>query len=58
MEEQGMGWRFGTDDPAALFANHGWETDIKQPDGTRYDPRRFPTHPQQSLSFFVVARRS
>jgi methyltransferase (TIGR00027 family) len=58
MEEQGMGWRFGTDDPAALFKKHGWKADIQQPEGARYDPRRFPTHPGQSLSFFVVARRS
>jgi methyltransferase (TIGR00027 family) len=59
MEERGMGWRFGTDDPAALFAGHGWDTDIKQPgeEGARYDPRRFPNQSGHSRGFFVVARR-
>ena len=32
MEEQGMGWRFGTDDPLGLFAVHGWDVAIKNPD--------------------------
>ena len=60
MEEQGMGWRFGTDDPAALFAKHGWDVEIKEPgvEGARYDPRRFPNQPGSSWSFFVAARRT
>jgi len=60
MEEQGMGWRFGADDPAALFAKHGWDVEIKEPgvEGARYDPRRFPNPPGSSWSFFVVARRT
>ena len=60
IEEQGMGWRFGTDDPAALFAKHGWDVEIKEPgvEGARYDPRRFPNQPGSSWSFFVVARRT
>jgi methyltransferase (TIGR00027 family) len=60
MEEQGMGWRFGTDDPAALFAKHGWEAETKEPgvEGVKYDPRRFPNQPCSSWSFFVVARRA
>jgi len=60
MEERGMGWRFGTDDPAALFAGHGWDTDIKQPgkEGARYDPQRFASQTGDSGGFFVVARRS
>ena len=43
MEAQGMGWRFGTDDPAGLFAMHGWDTQTKQPgeEGARYDACRF-----------------
>src|SRR5262245_58896552 len=60
MEEQGMGWRFVTDDPAGLFAAHGWDAATRQPgeEGTRYDHRRFPAQPETSLSFFVVARRT
>lgn len=60
MEEQGMGWRFGTDDPAALFAQYGWEAEIKQPseEGAKYNAQRFPNQAGHSLSFFVVARRT
>ena len=60
MEERGMGWQFGTDDPVGLFAQHGWEADVKQPteEGAKYNPQRFPDKPGQSMmSFFVVARR-
>lgn len=61
MEERGMGWRFGTDDPVGLFAQHGWEADVKQPgeESARYNPQRFPNEPGHSMmSFFVVARRT
>jgi len=60
MEERGMAWRFGSDDPAALFAKHGWDVQVKQPEqeGAKYSPQRFPTQPQQSWNFFVVARRT
>ena len=61
MEERGMGWRFGTDDPVGLFARHGWEADVKQPaeEGAKYDPQRFPDKQGHSMmSFFVVARRT
>ena len=60
MEDRGMGWRFGTDDPVGLFAQHGWQADVKQPaeEGAKYNPQRFPDKPGQSMmSFFVVARR-
>jgi methyltransferase (TIGR00027 family) len=59
MEERGMAWRFGTDDPAGLFARHGWDANTRQPgeEGARYDPQRFPNHPGGAWSFFVVARR-
>jgi methyltransferase (TIGR00027 family) len=59
MEEQGMGWRFGTDDPVGLFAVHGWDAAIKDPgeEGARYDSQRFPVQPRSSWSFFVLARR-
>ena len=60
MEERGMGWRFGTDDPVGLFAQHGWDADVKEPgeEGARYNPQRFPNKAAHSMmSFFVVARR-
>jgi len=61
MEERGMGWRFGTDDPAALFAQYGWEAEIKRPgeEGTKYNAQRFPNQPGHSMfSFFIVARQT
>lgn len=60
MEERGMGWRFGTDDPAGLFGAHGWDVATKEPgeEGRRYEPRRFPVQSGTSGSFFVVARRT
>jgi methyltransferase (TIGR00027 family) len=64
MEERGMGWRFGTDDPAGLFGGYGWHVEVKQPEeeGVRYDPQRFPATPSgqpgNSWSFFVIARRA
>jgi methyltransferase (TIGR00027 family) len=61
MEERGMGWRFGTDDPEGLFAGYGWQAEVKQTDqeGAGYDPQRFPPgQPGSSWSFFVVARRT
>src|SRR5215471_2933218 len=59
MEEQGMGWRFGTDDPVGLFAVHGWDAAIKDPgeEGAKYDSQRFPVQPRSSWSFFVIGRR-
>ena len=59
MEEQGMGWQFGTDDPVGLFAVHGWDAGIKNPgeEGGKYDSQRFLVQPRSSWSFFVVARR-
>lgn len=64
MEERGMGWRFGTDDPAGLFARHGWRAEVKDParEGNTYDPKRFPVSASQSDArspgSFVVARRT
>ena len=60
MEEHGIGWKFGTDAPAALFAQYGWQTEVKQPgeEGAKLHPQRFPRKPGDSGSFFVVARRT
>jgi len=63
MEERGMAWRFGTDDPAGLFGGFGWEARASQPDeeASRFDPRRFPRTnsrpPVGGGGFFVVARQ-
>ncbi len=63
MEERGMAWRFGTDDPAGLFGGFGWEAQVLQPEeeGSRFDPRRFPransSRPAGFSGYFVVARR-
>jgi methyltransferase (TIGR00027 family) len=59
MEERGMAWRFGTDDPVGLFAKHGWKAEIKEPreEGARFDVKRFPVKPGQTWSFFVVAQK-
>jgi len=63
MEERGIGWRFGTDDPTGLFAGHGWQAEIKSPDveAIRYDPKRFHRSPSGppaiSGSYFVFAHR-
>ena len=43
-------------DSVALFAQHGWEADIKQPagEGAKYNPQRFRNMPGQSMmSFFA-----
>jgi len=63
MKQNGMGWYFGSDDPSALFAKHGWQAEIKNPDveAAKYDPERFPVsaNPPVQLPpmFFVVASR-
>jgi methyltransferase (TIGR00027 family) len=62
MEERGMGWHFGTDDPAGLFGRHGWQVEVRSPgeEGTKCDPRRFPPTPatgQPKQNFFVIAQR-
>jgi len=60
MEERGMAWRFGTDDPVGLFAKHGWKAEIKQPgeEGARFNPKRFPSQRGESGGFFVVAQKA
>jgi len=64
MEERGMGWRFGTDDPVGLFAGHGWRAEVKDPaeEAVKYDPKRFNASPSGrpaiSGSYFVFAHRT
>lgn len=62
MEERGMAWRFGTDDPVGLFAKHGWKAAVKQPgeEGARFNAQRFANRSRRLGlgGFFVVARRA
>ncbi len=48
-----MAWRIGTDDPAALFVQHGWDVQVQHPgeEGANYNPQRFPNQPGQLLEF-------
>jgi methyltransferase (TIGR00027 family) len=63
MEERGWPWRFGTDDPEALLAAHGWQARITQPgeEGANYRPWPYPVAPRTDRTsphtFLVVARR-
>jgi len=62
MEERGMGWSFGTDDPAGLFASYGWQAEVTHPEeqGVKYDQQRFPATASgqpKMPGVFVVARR-
>jgi methyltransferase (TIGR00027 family) len=56
LAERGTPWRFGTDDPAALLAGHGWRSEIARPGDQGADYGRWP-HPD-ALSYLVVARRA
>ena len=64
MQERGIGWRFGTDDPVGLFGRYGWQAEVKSPDeeALKYDPKRFCTlpsgRPAISGSYFVFAHRT
>ena len=64
MEERGMGWRFGTDDPQGLFACYGWQGDVRQPqeEALKYDPTRFSDEPSgrspNVRGYFVLAQRT
>src|SRR5262249_33206143 len=59
--ERGWPWRFGTDDPEALRAAHGWQARIPQPgeDGANYRPWPYPVAPRTDRAsphtFLVVA---
>jgi methyltransferase (TIGR00027 family) len=64
LAQRGAAGRFGTNDPEALMARHGWEADVKQPgeEGANFGrwprpmlPREVPGLPR---SFLVRARRS
>lgn len=64
LEQQGMGWHSGTDDPERFFARHGWVATVVQPgDATaNYDRWHLPVPPRSHLelphTFLVTARRT
>lgn len=64
LAQRGAAGRFGTNDPEALMARHGWEADVKQPgeEGANFGRWRKPMLPRKvpglPRSFLVRARRS
>jgi hypothetical protein len=64
MEERGMGWRFGTDDPEALLAGHGWQAEATQPgeEAASYGRWPYPVVPRGQReyphSYLVIAHRA
>lgn len=63
LDDAGMGWRFGTDDPEALFAAHGWEATATQygDDGDDFGRWPWPRVDRHDAdwphSFLLVAER-
>jgi O-methyltransferase involved in polyketide biosynthesis len=61
---RGAPGRFGTNDPEALFAEHGWEAEVIQPGESEADYGRwpYPVAPRQMPGvprlFLVRARRA
>jgi methyltransferase (TIGR00027 family) len=58
-----IGGRFGTDDPAALLAAHGWEATVSDYGGTDANFGRWPwpsvgpNDPSAARSYLIVAKR-
>ena len=56
-------WRFGTDKPEELFANHGWNASVIQPGEIRANYGRYSAKitprsvPQRRRSFLVTAKK-
>ncbi len=56
-------WRFGTDEPEELFANHGWNASVIQPGEIRANYGRYSAKitprsvPQRRRSFLVTAKK-
>lgn len=61
MERENAPWRFGTDEPEALFAAHGWRATARRPgeEGVSWDRWPFPVPPrgatQYPQSYIVTA---
>ena len=64
LEQQGMGWRSGTDDPERFLARHGWIATVAQPGDAAANFGRWglPAPPRSHLelphTFLVTARRA
>ncbi len=64
LEQQGMGWRSGTDDPERLLARHGWIATVAQPGdaAVNYGRWELPVPPRSHLelphTFLATARRA
>jgi methyltransferase (TIGR00027 family) len=62
--DNGMPWRFGTDDPRALLAGHGWDADVTRcgDEGAHFGRWPWPPVPPGDTrwphSYLVVARRA
>jgi methyltransferase (TIGR00027 family) len=63
LAERGMAWRFGTDDPEGLLADHGWQALVTQlgEEGANYGRWPYPVHARSERDaphgFLVEARR-
>lgn len=64
LEQQGMGWYSGTDDPERFLARHGWKATVVQPGeaAANYGRWQLPVPPRSHLelphTFLVTARRA
>ncbi len=64
LEQQGMGWYSGTDDPERFLARHGWKAAVVQPGeaAANYGRWQLPVPPRSHLelphTFLVTARRA
>ncbi len=63
LEQQGMSWYSGTDDPERLLARHGWNAEVTQPGDSpaNYGRWHLPVPPRSHLelphTFLVTATR-
>lgn len=63
MAKHGVPWRFGTDEPEAFFAEHGWTAEVSQAGDPAAHFGRWtrPVVPRERKdaphAFLVVARR-
>lgn len=63
MDEQGIGWRFGTNDPRGLLAQFGWDAAVTRPGDEGAHFGRWPYPPMPDLpdlpqSFLVTATKT
>jgi methyltransferase (TIGR00027 family) len=64
LEHEGAPWKFGTNEPEALFARHGWHATVLRPgdEGANYGRWPYPRPPRHSAdlleSYLITATRS